>query len=102
MTAIKSDISYDSFYRIIHLKFINYLNTNCIKHRKLYLKVFCDQLKTHFKDEYNPNSSINRLIEQLFDRNLDQKTEYFDKRLLSLLKLSHNLNERNLSDKIKN
>ena len=100
-------ISSDVSYRVIHLKFIDklaiHLNSSSIKYSKTYINVLCDLL-----DEPICQKSL-----KLFEVTINSLNtfltivwiivkEFSDKCLLSLLKLSVNLNESDLSNDSKN
>ena len=95
-------LSSDIKYRVIHLKFIDrflvILKSSSIKYSKSYIKVLCDII-----DEPICRKNCHLIEETIDSLNLFMRTtwivikEFFDKCLLSLIKLSINLNESDLS-----
>jgi len=83
-------------------KYLSNLGTGCIKHSKSYLQVLCDLLE-------EPISQKNQMLTEVAINSLNAFLiaiwivieENFDKCFLSLLKLSNNLNESDLSDQMK-
>jgi hypothetical protein len=100
------EMSSDVPFRIIHLKFMNklitHLNTSCIKHSKRFIQLLCNLLE-------EPISAKNQTLIEVSINSLNNfltsiwvaVTQDFDKYLLTLLKLSHNLNESELTDEMK-
>jgi hypothetical protein len=100
------EMSSDVSFRVIHLKFMNklitHLNTSCIKHSKRFIQLLCNLLE-------EPISAKNQTLIEVSINSLNHfltsiwvaVAQHFDKCLLTLLKLSHNLNESELTEEMK-